>query len=276
LEQPLADALGEFPLVREQLGTLAVRNAAGRNDEGAELYVNDAGERTALLALKPERLAGDAGGNAALRLLQRESAEDAQPVSESTDSAAQKRAEARAPIALVDYLRHEFTHLHDMLDPAFGYSPVLDLRGLNAAQKRLACERYRLLWDITIDGRLSAAGHTPMAPRKQHALSFARGCSFWPEQKRMDVFASFWRCRAPRHSDILALITDPRSLRGVHRPEPGASCPLCNFSTFHWADANSLPSATASRITAEFPEWLPDHGLCHRCLEAYQVAAVLA
>ena len=64
---------------------------------------------------------------------------------------------------LRDYVRHEFTHLSDMLDPAFGYAPTLDLPGLNGAQQRLARERYRLLWDITIDGRLTAAGRTPMA-----------------------------------------------------------------------------------------------------------------
>jgi len=52
-----------------------------------------------------------------------------------------------------------------MLDPAFGYSPTLDLPGLNAAEQRLARERFRLLWDIAIDGRLAAAGHMPMATR---------------------------------------------------------------------------------------------------------------
>ena len=122
LEQPLTDVLKEFPLVREQLGVLAVRKTTGRNDEGAELYVNEANQRTGLLALRLERLAKD--------------------------------------VALRDYLRHEFTHLHDMLNPAFGYLPALDLPCLNAAQKRLARERYRLLWDITIDGRLTAASHT--------------------------------------------------------------------------------------------------------------------
>jgi len=235
LEQPLTDTLKEFPLVREQLGTLAVRKTTGKNDEGAELYVNEAGQRTGLLALRLERLTNDA--------------------------------------TLRDYLRHEFMHLHDMLDSAFGYSPALDLPGLNAAQQRLARERYRLLWDITIDGRLSAAGHRPMSPFEHHAAAFARGYSFWPEQKQVETFASLWQCRSPRHADFLALIADPRGLRNTHQPASGASCPLCDFPTFHWADMEALSPGILQRITAEFPSWLPGQGVCSRCVETYQAVA---
>ena len=232
LEQSLTDVLKESPLVRDNLGVLAVRKTTGKNDEGAELYVNEAGERTGLLALRLEHLTDDA--------------------------------------ALRDYLRHEFTHLHDMLNPAFGYSPALDLPGLNAAQKRLARERYRLLWDITIDGRLTAAGYAPMQAREQHAAAFTRGYSFWPEQKQAEAFDTLWQNATPRHADFLALIADPRRVRDAHRPAPGASCPLCDFPTFTWADATALPDEIAARIKAEFPLWLPEQGLCNRCLESYE------
>lgn len=233
LEQPLADVLKEFPLVREQLGVLAVRKTTGKNDEGAELYVNESGQRTGVLALRLERLIDDAGPR--------------------------------------KFLRHEFTHLHDMLDPAFGYSPALDLPGLNAARKRLARERYRLLWDITIDGRLAAAGYAPMATREQHAAAFVRGYPFWSLSKQCEVFDSLWFNATPRHEDLLALIADPRGLRGAHHPAPGASCPLCDFPTFNWADANVLPSEIVKRIAGEFPGWSSEQGLCSRCLETYEV-----
>ena len=237
LEKLITDLLKEFPLLPEKLSVLAVRKTRNKNDDGAELYVNETGQRSAILALRPESFERDA--------------------------------------ALRDYVRHEFTHLSDMLDPTFGYAPTLDLPGLNGAQQRLARERYRLLWDITIDGRLTAAGHMPMAGREQHAAAFARGYSFWPEEKQTDTFGSLWQSRAPRHAEFLALIADPRGLREAHRPAPGGSCPLCDFPTFTWADAETLRPEIALRITTEFPGWSPEQGLCGRCLETYQAAAAL-
>ena len=235
MEAPITGVLREFPILPTMLTTLAVRKAHGRNDEGAELYVNDAGQRTGLLALRLESLSRDG--------------------------------------ALTAFLRHEFTHLHDMLDPAFGYSPALELPGLNPAQQRLARERYRLLWDITIDGRIQAMGNTPMAPLEQHAAAFSRGYSFWPVERRTQVFDSLWHEKAPRHSEILALIEDPRGLRGSNLPQPGASCPLCAFPTFVWADTAFLPTELRSRITVDFPAWSPELGLCGRCLEIYAAVA---
>lgn len=232
LEQPLTDTLREFPLVREKLNALAVRKTT--KDEGAELYVNDLGQRTGLLALRLERLINDA--------------------------------------PLRTYLRHEFTHLHDMLDPEFGYRPALELPGLNAAQRRLATERYRLLWDITIDGRLSVTGQ-PVTSREQHAAAFARGYSFWPRERQVETFEALWNDRSPRHALFLELIADPRGLHGVHHAAPGASCPLCDFPTFVWAPVSGLTQEMVARITAEFPAWLPEHSLCDRCLETYQAAA---
>jgi hypothetical protein len=130
---------------------------------------------------------------------------------------------------------------------------VLNLPGLNAAQRRLASERYRLLWDITIDGRLSASGRRPRVSREQHAAAFARGYCFWPEQRQAQTFAALWSDHAPCHSEFLELIADPRGLREAHRPAQGASCPLCDFPTFAWAEACELTAEIADRIGAEFP-----------------------
>jgi hypothetical protein len=237
LEKLLTDLLKEFPLLSEKLNVLAVRKTRNKNDDGAELYVNETGQRSAILALRPESFEQDA--------------------------------------ALRDYVRHEFTHLSDMLDAAFGYAPTLDLPGLNGAQQRLARERYRLLWDITIDGRLAAAGHSPLAVREQHAAAFARGYSFWPLERQTETFNSLWSNGAPRHAQFLALIADPRGLREAHRPAPGGSCPLCDFPTFAWADADALLPEITARMKAEFTAWKPEQGLCGRCLETYQAAASL-
>lgn len=235
LEKLLTDLLKEFPLLPQRLALLVVRKTRSRRDEGAELYVNESGRRSAILALRPESFERDA--------------------------------------ALRDYVRHEFVHLSDMLNPSFGYTPTLDLPGLNGAQQRIARERYRLLWDITIDGRLAAAGHVPMTAREQHAAAFSRSYSFWPASRQAETFASLWRQAVPRHADFLALIADPRGLRETHRPTPGGSCPLCDFPTFTWADAEALRPEIAARVVREFPSWSPEQGLCGRCLETYQAAA---
>src|SRR5512145_1213895 len=89
LEAAVGNVLREYPLIPPAVSTLVLRKARTRTDEGADLYVNDDGQRHAVLALAPARF---------LR-----------------------------PDELADFLRHEFMHLHDMLDPAFCYSPQLPL-----------------------------------------------------------------------------------------------------------------------------------------------------
>lgn len=232
LEEQFTDVVKEFPLLTEHLVLLAIRQTHGQKDEGAELYVNDAGQRSGILALRTNWLTHNG--------------------------------------PLTSFLRHEFMHLHDMVNPAFGYAPTLEIPGLNAAQQRIARERYRLLWDITIDGRLTEAGHPPMANREDHMAAFSRGYSFWAPEKQNRVFNSLWQHHHPRHADLLALIADPRGLRLAHRPAPGATCPLCGFSAFHWAETEALSPSHVAQIRAEFPNWLPAEGLCARCLEVYE------
>lgn len=232
LEKPLLDLLGEFKLLTGAVAAAAFRKARGKNEEGADLFVNEQGRRTAVVALRAERFAQDA--------------------------------------ALLQYLRHEFTHLHDMVAHAFGYSPELHLPGWNSAQQRLARERYRLLWDITIDGRLAAAGHAPMASREQHSAAFTSAYGFWPPDRQARVFESLWEGITPNHGDLLRLASDPRGLREAQQPVPGAPCPLCGFSTFDWFDPARLVSDITEAILKEFPQWNVAQGLCGRCHSAYQ------
>jgi hypothetical protein len=42
-----------------------------------------------------------------------------------------------------------------MLDPAFNYSPEIRLPDRSPAEENIVRERYRILWDTTIDGRLA-------------------------------------------------------------------------------------------------------------------------
>lgn len=234
LQKTLTIALEEFAGLSGHLNSLAFRKARASNEEGAELYVNPERRRTAVLALRAERFA--------------------------------------RPEELTAFLRHEFMHLNDMVDAVFGYSPNLDLAEPNAAEQRLARERYRLLWDITIDGRLTRGSRATLGGRDDYRSAFDRAFGFWPEPKRAEVFASLWEGDQPRHQELVALAAHARELQGSHDLLPGAPCPLCDFPTFDWVVANNISPDVATAVAAEFPHWTPHQGLCHRCHEVYEAA----
>ena len=133
LEQLLTGLLAEYPLLPGALNVLAFRQARTKNEEGAELYVS-AGVRNAMVALRMDRLERDR--------------------------------------PLLRFLRHEFMHLHDMVDPAFAYSRQIHLPTHNQTQQRITRERYRLLWDITIDGRLTRAGQIGRASCRERVSPY--------------------------------------------------------------------------------------------------------
>lgn len=233
VEGLLTAPLKEFPLLAGALAILAFRKSRGRHDDGAELYVNEAGERNGVLAMRPERL--------------------------------EREAELAA------FLRHELTHLHDMVDPAFGYRPELPAAGPSLGQQRLARERYRLLWDVSIDGRLSRKGLETIATREQRRFEFDAAFAFWTAERQQEVFDRLWLNPAPTHRALQDLVCDPRQLQAAGGPRPGAPCPLCGFPTFAWAEEAKLTENTVAAIQSEFPHWARAQGACARCFEMYRV-----
>lgn len=201
-------------------------------DPGADLYVDAEGKASLVLALSPEMLVSGRG--------------------------------------LEAFLRHEFLHVRDMLAPDFGYEPGLTVAGLPPGFERLVRERYRLLWDVSIDGRLAAAGYPGLASRTDHAAALARGFPFWSEQRREEILQRLWSGVSPRHADLLGWAADPREVRRQSAPVPGAPCPLCGFPTFDWAPEVQIRAVEAA-VRREFPWWRPEAGLCGRCGEVYGV-----
>jgi hypothetical protein len=233
LEGLLTTPLREFPLLAGALKVLAFRKSRRRDEDGAELYVNEAGERNGVLALRPERLERDA--------------------------------------ELLAFLRHELTHLQDMLDSAFGYRPELAVPGQSLNHHRLARERYRLLWDVSIEGRLSRTGHPTFTSKQQQWLEFTNTFANWPASRQQQVFDSLWADPAPTHRALEELACEPRELQSAGGPEPGAPCPLCGFPTFAWASEASLVEHTVEAIGSEFPAWTPAQGACARCAAIYRL-----
>jgi hypothetical protein len=237
LEDFLSNVLRQFPLLADHLAALAFRKSRSRYDEGAELYCDAEGRRRGIVALRPERFGNDT--------------------------------------ALGGFLNHELAQLVDMLDERFGFAPELALTGQTASQQRLVRERYRLLWSVSIDGRLTERGLPTVAAESQRRSEFNRGFAFLPEARQAELFAALWSGRLVRHDALLEIAADPRGLRERHAPVPGAPCPLCGFAAFQWTEAPALRSAALARIRAEFPGWHEDAAICARCAEMYDAIAGL-
>lgn len=235
LEDFVAGIVAEYPVLSDALKLLAFRKARGKQDEAAELYVNPETGRHGVVAFRCEQFADE------------------------------------APLAR--FLRHELMHLRDMVAPDFGYEPALRLPGITATQHRLARERYRLLWDITIDSRLLRAGRTVDTSLEKHRARFDGAYSFWPEPRRCEVFDTLWNDPHPTHAKLVAHAADPRDLAHTQGPQTGAACPLCGFPTFRWTAEEQFPPAMINRITEEFPTWTPPQSACLRCHETYEALA---
>lgn len=235
LDQHLIGPARELPLLDTALELLAYRSARSKREEGAELYVNEAGKKHGVVALRPERF--------------------------------------RNPAQLAAFLRHELLHLHDMVHPAFEYTP--DIRGrLSPAQQRLARERYRVLWDVTIDGRLAQRNSTGHATQEQRRAEFDAAFPFWPLEKRDLVFTTLWIDPHPTHPLLESHVRDPRDLQNTSGPGPGAPCPLCTFPTFEWASSIELTNTTVQAIVSEFPHWTAGQGACSRCADIYRLVSL--
>lgn len=226
LEKLLLGLLDEYPLLPPSLNTLAFRKVRSRKDEAAELYISAESGRSGVVAMRPERFERDD--------------------------------------AVFHLLRHEFTHLSDMVNPAFAYAPEIRARGMSPSQQRIVRERYRLLWDISIDGRLGR-----YVEGQRHRALFDSAFPFWPEARRHEIYMHLWTTRCPRHEELMDLASDPRDLSHADRPLPGGACPLCGFPTFEWAKMTALDCATLARIEREFPGWSSTQGACNRCAEIY-------
>lgn len=177
------------------------------------------------------------------------------------------------------WLRHELLRVADLLDDAFGYDA--DAAGRTPGEEHAIRERYRLLWDIAIDGRLARAGRVPDSSREECQRAFERAFSFLALEERRAVFEALRQGTQVSHARLLRWAQDPATLvadlggqaasrPGSVAPIPGSLCPLCRFPTYAWAE----PSAAALALMRdEFPSWTPDEGICERCCACYRALA---
>jgi hypothetical protein len=238
LAAPLEAILAEFPTLQEQVQTLWVVGAPTSRDEGADLGFP--GRTAAIIRLLPRRFLD--------------------------------------PPALGRLLRHELTHLTDMLDPTFAYEPTAQIPGTLPAEEPLIRDRYRLLWDITIDSRLLRAGRETLASREQRQSEFDSQFHGVPTPILEGTFGRLWETSRPSHPALLEMAIDPGQVlfeawTGTIRSLPGSRCPLCRFPSQSLRQGSGEISAVvANEIRQDFPEWRPERGACERCVEGYAVS----
>ena len=239
LHRPLATAFHEQPLLMGKTRSGAVTSAASRQDEGADLH-----------GVRPQQ--DDAG--------------DQRPVAVIKLRANTLLDEA----ALLPFVRHELMHLVDMLDPGFGYEPLLPQSGFGSGHDNLIRERYRVLWDTWIDGRLERRGWTPPVVREKRWTQFVETFPFLGAEA-LKTFTALYESDSQTHRALVALAVSPAAggRRTDGKPQAGV-CPLCRFPTYHFAVAADLPSAVLDEIASEHPGWQTDQGLCDQCAEIYR------
>ncbi|OGB95671.1 MAG: hypothetical protein A3G35_02395 [candidate division NC10 bacterium RIFCSPLOWO2_12_FULL_66_18] len=251
--------LQEQPLILANTRACIVAQARASRDDGAELFVSPAGEgvgeaerRSVAIRLDPQRLLD--------------------------------------PERLRVFLRHELVHIADMLDPAFGYEPRLPRAELGPAHERLLQDRYRVLWDTYIDGRLVRRNWASPSVRDRRLHEFTKTFPMLGERAG-EAFPRFFDAATLTHADLVSfatnpasqisnfefrisnLPTDPQPLTPGLRPplHAGERCPLCGFPTHAFVpDPDQLSSEVLNRIRLDFPDWNPARGLCQQCSDLYQ------
>ncbi|HYB72492.1 MAG TPA: hypothetical protein VED18_03905 [Candidatus Sulfotelmatobacter sp.] len=250
LGRPIVRALEEQPAIAAATQGCRVGPARAREEEGAELFVRPgaagAGEperRWVVVRLRPEALS--------------------------------------APERLLQFLRHEFFHVADMLDAHFGYQPHLPPAAAGPAHERLLRDRYRALWDAAIDGRLVRLGRLPASARHDRLRDFLRAFPVLGSATEQ-AFARFFDGAPCTHADLVTFATSPGNISAspaprVPAPGPhqGARCPLCRFPTHAFEpEPACLPIDLVEIIRSDFPAWEPAHGLCRQCADLYRARSL--
>jgi len=174
LDRPLHEALADRPELLLRSRGCRVLPASSRNDETADLRASvdaPAAPPTIVVRLRPQSL------------LDLE--------------------------ALPTLLRRELLHVADMLDAAFGYVRELPSIETDPAVVNLFRERYRVVWDVTIDGRLCREGLLGTGARAARLAEFESAFPMLMERTG-DAFARWFDGPRPRHAGIVAFIQEPR------------------------------------------------------------------
>jgi hypothetical protein len=244
LGESVTRALREQPLILTSVQDCYVVCATGAKEEGAELFVSadeaaaETPRRTLRILIRPQSLLAGAD--------------------------------------VLTFLRHELFHIADMVDPAFGYEPALPRSQGGDTYDTLITNRYRALWDMTINGRMMRRGWLPPHARDQELQEFRQAFPMLKDSAG-ECFPKFFDDDHPCHAALALFAFDPRAAAGeAHRPgTAGTHCSLCRFPTHVFEpEPENLGDEVLAAITRDFPGWRPALGLCMQCADLYRASRV--
>ncbi len=173
------------------------------------------------------------------------------------------------PDGLRALLLHELTHVGDMLDPAFAYERTLPLSDDGPSGDNILRDRYRVLWDATIDGRLARGGPADARVRTARWREFAATFAMLGGGSERAFDEWFDRIQ-PTHRSLVAFALAPDGHDRASAADSGR-CPLCRFPVASLdRRPERLSAAARAMIRADRPGWRIEQGLCSQCLDLYE------
>lgn len=174
----IAQLLAERPMIGELVDRCVVREAARRKAQSAELLVQN------------ENSGEERGGKTLVFQLCPQSFMDTE--------------------RFITLMRRELLHVEDMLDDRFGY-----LRETFPGQpslQNLQRDRYRVLWDIYVEGRLEREQFGVKKIRKRLERAFGRVFTNGTDESDSSVFARVFDAPSITHRRFMEWACEPRLL----------------------------------------------------------------
>ncbi len=242
LDTPLVESIYSYPLIISKVDRVAIVQAPSKKKEGAELflkndklYTDDEKNTSILITLTPERFC-------------------------ESDK-------------LLDYLRHELQHIEDMLNPDFKYKINSSNPKANSVIDSLFLQRYSVLWDLTVDGRLSKKEWQTSLSKEKHFENFQQTFQL-PMGESSQLFDYFFYNPKPTHEELEDFAVEPEQWTKKHHLDSGntrGNCSLCNFPSVELITYPSdLPDDVLLAIQEENPGWNRSKLVCQQCLDIYE------
>ncbi len=168
---------------------------------------------------------------------------------------------------LLSFLRHEFTHLLDMLDPCFGYESDLSCSDGDPVHDSLNRNRYRVLWNTWIDGRLWTRGWAAEEV-KQCRLEEFRATFPMLGEVLEDRFSEWFEGAVHTHQEMLEFALQPEADSTGNSSTHGR-CPLCRFPTYD-LQKGGISEELVREMGEDFPAWRLSQGVCRQCADLYR------